>query len=231
MINNINGIIFDADDTLINHKECEKQALQYLFTQIGEKYQNEYQNIFRPLDRNLWDGIPVNGKVVPKELVPEYRFEELFRLLDIDFSDYKKANDLYHYGLEHSVALLENVDDVMEYLYNKGYRLFVATNGLIRLQKPRITNSSIFKYITDIIISEEVSLDKPNREIFDVLFERNSINPSEAIMIGDNLEKDIQGAKNVGIQSIWYNPTKKENDTSIIPDFEISNLLELKNLF
>ena len=231
MIDNIKAIVFDADNTIVDHKDCERQALEYVFKNIEIEYKSEYQDIFRPLDRNLWDGIPVNGKVVPKELVPEYRFEELFRLLDIDFSDYKKANDLYHYGLEHSVALLENVDDVMEYLYNKGYRLFVATNGLIRLQKPRITNSSIFKYITDIIISEEVSLDKPNREIFDVLFERNSINPSESIMIGDNLEKDIQGAKNVVIQSIWYNPTKKENDTSIIPDFEISNLLELKNLF
>ena len=54
MINNIKGILFDADNTLIDHKECEKQALQYLFTQIGEKYQNEYQNIFRPLDKELW---------------------------------------------------------------------------------------------------------------------------------------------------------------------------------
>ena len=35
MLENIKAIIFDADDTIINHKECEKQALQYLFKKIS----------------------------------------------------------------------------------------------------------------------------------------------------------------------------------------------------
>ena len=43
MLKNIKAIIFDADDTLINHKECEKQALQYLFDKIGKKYNNQYR--------------------------------------------------------------------------------------------------------------------------------------------------------------------------------------------
>ena len=50
-------------------------------------------------------------------------------------------------------------------------------------------------------------------------------------MIGDSLEKDIQGAKNANMKSIWYNPKEKYNNTNIIPDYEIKSLLELKHLF
>lgn len=38
MIKNIKGIIFDADNTIVDHMDCERQALEYLFEKIGEKY-------------------------------------------------------------------------------------------------------------------------------------------------------------------------------------------------
>ena len=231
MINNIKGIIFDADNTIVDHRDCERQALEFLFKKIGEKYNTEYQEVFRPLDRELWDNVVLNKATISKELIPEYRFKLFFNKICIPYNDYKKANELFQYGLEHSVALIEKADEVIEYLYNKNYMLFVATNGLIRLQKPRILNSKVSKYISDIIVSEEVGLAKPNPIIFNTLLQNNNINSSEAIMIGDNLEKDIQGAKNANMKSIWYNPKKKNNNTNIIPDYEIKSLLELKHLF
>ena len=231
LINNIKGIIFDADNTIVDHRDCERQALEFLFKKIGEKYNTEYQEVFRPLDRELWDNVALNRATISKELIPEYRFKLFFNKICIPYNDYKKANELFQYGLEHSVALIEKADEVIEYLYNKNYMLFVATNGLVRLQKPRIINSNISKYISDIIVSEEVGLAKPNPIIFKTLLQNNNINSSEAIMIGDSLEKDIQGAKNANMKSIWYNPKEKNNNTNIIPDYEIKSLLELKHLF
>lgn len=231
MIKNIKGIIFDADNTIVDHRNCERQALEYLFEKIGEKYYKKYQDIFRPLDRELWDSVALNKCKIPKELIPEYRFKEFFNIIDISYNDYKKANELFQDGLEHSVALIEKADEVMEYLYNKKYLLFVATNGLVRLQKPRITNSNIAKYISDIIVSEEVGIAKPNPRIFDILLQNYNLNATEVIMIGDSLEKDIQGAKNANIKSIWYNPKDKNNNSNIMPDYEIKSLLELKHLF
>ena len=50
-------------------------------------------------------------------------------------------------------------------------------------------------------------------------------------MIGDSLEKDIKGAQNANIKTIWYNPYNKNNNSSIIPDYQIKDLLEIKKLF
>ena len=132
MLENIKAIFFDADDTIIDHKDCERQALVYLFKNIGEKYKDEYQEIFRPLDRELWDSVALNVCNIPKELIPEYRFKILFNKINIKYDNYKKADELFKEGLEQSVALIKNAEEVVEYLYNKNYKLFVVTNGLIR---------------------------------------------------------------------------------------------------
>ena len=155
----------------------------------------------------------------------------MFEKINIAYDDYTKANDLFKYGLANSVALMENADEIIEYLYSKNYTLCIVTNGLIELQKPRVINSKIGKFITYVMVSEEVGVYKPNPLIFITLLEKICLNSCEVIMIGDSLKNDIQGAKNANIRSIWYNPKHNKNETSIIPDYEINNLLQLKDMF
>ena len=231
MLEKIKTIFFDSDDTIVDHKACEKQALLHLFEGIGTKYKQEYQEIFRPLDRKLWDDVALYTSEIPKEEIAEYRFKILFDKIHLDYKDYKNANKLFQEGLEHSVALMEKADEVIKDLYNKNYKLYVVTNGLIRLQKPRIINSKIGSYFTDIIVSEEVGERKPNPKIFNTLLKRYNLKSTEVVMIGNSILKDIQGAQNANIKTIWYNPKQKNNNTEIIPDYEIKSLLELKNIF
>ncbi|MCL2409790.1 MAG: YjjG family noncanonical pyrimidine nucleotidase [Oscillospiraceae bacterium] len=227
----LKAIFFDADGTIVDHKECEKQALVYLFDSIGIGYQDEYQDIFRPLDHMLWDSGSCDGISVSAKDIPTYRFKLLFEKLNISYDNYAKANDLFKVGLANSVALIENADEIIEYLYNKGYMLCVVTNGLIELQKPRVANSKIGKFISHIMVSEEVGAHKPNPLIFNTLLKRIGLNPWDVIMIGDSLKNDIQGAKNAKIKAVWYNPEHSKNETDILPDYEINNLLQLKDMF
>ena len=203
----IKAVIFDADDTILNHKECEKQALQYLFDKIGEKYVDKYQDIFRPLDWNLWNDVENKNNIIPVERIPEYRFENFFKKVSIEYHDYKKANELFKEGFAKTCVLTENAYETIKYLYDKGYKIYVITNGIVELQKPRIMNSVISPYISDIIVSEEVGASKPNARIFNALLEREKLTSNNVIMIGDSLEKDIKGAHNANIKAIWYNHT------------------------
>lgn len=229
-LSNIKAVFFDADDTIVDHKKCEKKALKYLFNNIQKEYKEQYQDIFRPLDRNLWNSIANNSNPVSKEEIPEYRFKEFFKRINLKYTDYKGANKFFQEGLANAVALTENAYDIIKYLYEKKYIICVVTNGLVKLQEPRITNSQISKYISEIIISEKVGANKPNPQIFNVLLNKLRLESSDVIMIGDSLEKDIQGAKNANIETIWYNPDKKVNNTKIIPNYQITDLLEIKEI-
>ena len=53
-------------------------------------------------------------------------------------------------------------------------------------------------------------------------------NKEESIMIGDDLEVDILGAKNIGLDQVYFNPFKKEHSEEIT--HEINSLLELQNI-
>ena len=63
------------------------------------------------------------------------------------------------------------------------------------------------------------------------MLEKANLTSDEVIMIGDSLEKDIKGAQNANIKTIWYNPYNKNSNSSIIPDYQIKDLLEIKKLF
>jgi len=51
--------------------------------------------------------------------------------------------------------------------------------------------------------------------------------PSRVLMIGDSLTSDIQGGNNFGIDTCWFNPTKKQNPTTIEPSYEIHSWNQL----
>ena len=91
-------------------------------------------------------------------------------------------------------------------------------------------NGKVGKFISHVIVSEEVKAHKPNPLIFRTLLDRLHLNPGDAVMIGDSLAKDIQGAQDAGIRAVWYNPKRTENETDIIPDFEVHDLLQIANI-
>lgn len=227
---NIKAVIFDADDTIIDHKECERQALQYLFNKIGQEYKNGYQEIFRPLDSKLWEDVMNGNSIILPEKVPEYRFEVFFNQIGIKYNNYELANKLFKEGFKKTASLTKNAYEIIKYLYDKKYKIYVITNGIVELQKPRIRNSLVSPYILDIIVSEEVGVSKPNSKIFNILLEKTNLKSDEIIMIGDNLEKDIKGAQKANIMAIWYNPNNENNNTNIIPNYQIRDLMEIQKL-
>jgi len=79
------------------------------------------------------------------------------------------------------------------------------------------------KYITDVFCSKEIGFQKPSKEYFKTIINRLNLNPDEIVFVGDDIEKDVYGASNVGIIPIHYDPHS-------ISDFEGLKLENLINL-
>ncbi|MDX1762449.1 MAG: HAD-IA family hydrolase, partial [Christiangramia sp.] len=80
------------------------------------------------------------------------------------------------------------------------------------------------KYFRTITTSEDVGVKKPNKLIFEVALDIAKAKVNESIMIGDNIEADIMGAKDFGMQAIFYNYYK----TAYSPDHH--QVMEMKEL-
>lgn len=223
-------VIFDADNTLIDFYKCEWFALDWMFHSFGLKLTNEIHNVFSEIDRSLWETGKWNNYQVSKENIPSVRFEILFNHFKMEHIDFTLANDLFGEQFLKAIFPLNDAHEIVEYLWNKGYIIYVATNGLRRLQVPRILNTSFGRYIEKIITSEEAGFSKPNPKIFNDILSETKINNNQAIIIGDSLTNDILGANNALIDSIWYNPNKLSNNSNIKPQYEINSLNEIKNI-
>jgi 2-haloacid dehalogenase len=109
--------------------------------------------------------------------------------------------------------------------------MYLVSNGTASIQRSRIASSDIERYFEGIFISEEVGYNKPDKAYFDVCFATiEDFDPKQAVIVGDSLSSDIQGGKNAGITTVWFNPKHLENTTKITPDYEIGGLMELLEL-
>lgn len=226
----IKMVIFDLDNTLIDFYQNEQDAITHVFLNMDLKINEDVIKLFSSIDSQLWTHGKFRDYKVSKKDIPIRRFEILFKELNLKIKSYEKANELFMDGLIKNVYEMPFANEIINYLSSKGYIISIATNGLVKLQYPRMKNTSFSDKINQIIASEEVGVNKPDPTIFNKLLKDNMLDASETIMIGDSLRNDIESAKSIGIKTIWFNPNKITNNSRIHPDYEIDNLLEIKNI-
>jgi FMN phosphatase YigB (HAD superfamily) len=105
-------------------------------------------------------------------------------------------------------ALFTNAVDVLVYLDEK-YPLHLITNGFAEVQWLKLEHSGLKPFFEHIIISEEVGSQKPDRKIFEIAMQRADTQPQHCVMIGDNMNTDIAGARDAGMDQIFFNPNRK----------------------
>lgn len=129
--------------------------------------------------------------------------------------------------LNNKTALLPNTIETLEYLSPR-YELHIITNGDKKSQEKKLINGKIKHYFTKLFFSDEIKSRKPNKIFFDYALKSSNSKKTKSLIIGDCWETDIEGAKNCGIDSIYFNTKNKVVEDS--KTTEIKNLSELINI-
>lgn len=117
--------------------------------------------------------------------------------------------------------------ETLDYLQKK-YNLYVITNGFNEVQFTKLKNSDLDKYFNKVFTSEDAGAQKPNPVIFEHALKETQSSKQDSIMIGDDLQVDVLGAKNVGLDQVFFNPFKQEHKEEIT--HEINSLKELQEI-
>jgi putative hydrolase of the HAD superfamily len=225
-------LFFDLDHTLWDFETNAKEALSELYEHFKLKELvispfNEFYTTYLHHNAIIWDRYH-KGFIT----VDDLKWKRMQRtLLDFKIGDEMLAKEMSVKFLEilpNQKKLFEYTTEILEYLINRKYMLHLLTNGFEKTQWSKITNSNIAKYFTNVITSEISSCIKPSKEMFDYAINKAGAQIDESIMIGDNLDADIQGAINAGMDSIFVNHI---NATSTLtPTYTIFHLRELENI-
>jgi len=224
-------VFFDLDHTLWDYEtnSCATLTELHEWHGLGAKGVPEVQAFldqFRTVNNELWDLFDT-GRIT-SDVIRKERFrrilahfgvhnEKLERDLSIDYLDQcPRKGQLMPYAIE-----------VLDYLAGR-YRLTVITNGFDEIQQLKLAAGNLHGYFDHIVTSQKAGHRKPARQIFEYALHHNGTACHEAIMIGDNLVTDIGGAKSANIDAVFFNSEQRVHNE--VPDFEISSLLELKNI-
>jgi len=200
------------------------------FTEIFEKYHllergiesvKTFQTAYNIHNEQLWD-LYRNGKI-EKEILRNRRFQMTladFGIVDEELAE--KIGDDYLAISPLKVSLFPNAFETLQYLQKK-YTLHLITNGFSEVQFIKLKASGLEKYFIEIITSEEAGVKKPDVRIFKYSLQKSGALANESLMIGDDYEVDVLGAKNAGIDQVLFDPLKvyqKNGSTFYINDLE-----------
>jgi len=217
-------IIFDADGTLFDYDHAENTAIRKTFEHFGYLYNPDYLAIYRHCNKKLWDAFEL--KQVTIEELKVNRFRLFLDTIGIT-ADPNPFGKQYLMELATGTELIPGAEHVLDSLSGK-VGMILMTNGIKEVQRSRLHLSTIKHHFSDIIISDEVGVAKPDSRIFEIAQKNMEISDKEAVlMVGDNLSSDIKGGNDFGIDTCWYNPGQKASDPKIKATYEITDLEDI----
>ena len=221
-------IFFDLDHTIWDFDKNAEEALHELYViyklrEIGLPSVELFIETYTRNNHSLWAQYHV-GKIT-KDYLREARFRTTFLELGVH-------PDVIPIGFEDAYVklcptktnLFPGTHEVLTYLKSK-YVLHLISNGFQESTEIKIAGSNISRYFDQIIISEVVGVNKPDKAIFEHALAEARAVKQESIMIGDSLEADIRGALNFGMDAIYFNPLNAPKPDDV-PE-QINSLKEL----
>ncbi|WP_350287149.1 YjjG family noncanonical pyrimidine nucleotidase [uncultured Croceitalea sp.] len=203
--NQVTDVFFDLDHTLWDFEKNSALTFKKIFLENGMSIVlDDFLQEYVPINLAYWK-LYREERVTKKELRYQ-RLKKTFDLLNMEVS-----NEMIH---RLSIGYIEHLSsfnhvfpgtmEVLEYLKPK-YRLHIITNGFEEIQEKKMKNANIHQFFDIVINSEMAGVKKPNPIIFELALQKASTEAVNSLMIGDSLEADIIGAKNLGFHTIHFN--------------------------
>lgn len=223
-------IFFDLDRTLWDFDTNSSQTLLEIISYFNlQKYVYDTKTwtlAYKKYNKLVWKLL--EEKKLNKQELRLERFRLLFEEFHISEKDLIAEVSKYYIANSPTKSeLMPYVKEVLQYLH-LNYKLHIVSNGFYDIQIIKLKASGIDNYFEKVYTSDKILAAKPDKRIFQEAVKSVNAKKTQSIFIGDNLEKDIIGAKGFGMDQIWYNHDNIKSD--FIPSFEIKSLLEIKNI-
>lgn len=203
-------ILIDLDRTLWDFERNSEQTMRELFAvhHLQALCHADFQTFFdayHVINAGLWQAY--NNGTLTKEYLYVSRFSLTLDHFGVEntYTLGKKLGDYYVFESPKKTALIHGAVQLLEYLKGRGYCLSVVSNGFKEVQCEKMRTSGIYDYFGHVFLSEDIGFQKPLRPFFDHVLGSLHAEPRQCILVGDDINVDIAGARNAGIDQIFCN--------------------------
>ena len=227
-------LFIDFDDTLYDTHGNAVIALRELFEalQLGRWFPDPqvfYDEYWRA-NIDLWT------RYSRGEITRDYLIVERFRRplsfgqgLEPTKQFCLEASDRFLDFCSSKPGVVEGARELMDYLRGEGYHMHMTSNGFHEVQYKKLRACGLHDYFDTIILSEDAGANKPAPQFFDYAFRQSQACRETTLMIGDNFQTDILGAKRYGIATAYFNRYPEYPAPEPV-DYEITALRQLMEI-
>lgn len=203
-------LFFDLDDTLWDFQANAHEALMDLF----EKHQlnryfttfDQFYHLYEPKNIELW--VAYGAGTITKDFLSLERFSYPLRSVGIHNKPFARLlNTDFLVIMTTKTKLIPHAKEVLEELRAHAYNLTIVSNGFRDVQYDKLRNSGLIHYFDTIVLSEEVGFMKPDPRFFQYALDKNAVAAKDVLLVGDNYEADIVGARQMGIEALYFDRT------------------------
>lgn len=211
-------LFIDFDDTLYDTHGNAVIALKETFEVFHlERYfadPNVFYDAYWTANIDLWSRYS-KGEIDRPYLIVE-RFRRPLSLgvgLEVTEPLCLEMSDVFLDFCSSKPGVIDGAHELMDYLRSRGYRMHMTSNGFHEVQYKKLAACGLRDYFDTIILSEDAGVNKPSPQYFDYALKVSGAEKQTTLMIGDNLNTDVIGALNAGINAMLVNrwDVKKED--------------------
>ena len=228
----VKALIFDLDDTISDFQGAADAAFKSAFGDTAEEHGVDLQRMhdcYMSLFEDFYT-LHLEGHVNMDEF-RVYRFSRMFETVGLPIDDsFLDLTVDFQQTYDKELRTFPGVCEVLKEL-DKHYPLGVITNGPTEAQWRKINKFRLPRVMEVILVSGQIGIAKPDPRIFEVMLKGLRVEPEEAVMIGNSLQHDHQGAMNAGIPFIWTNHLRRPlPEDWPEPDATVHDFAQLRDL-
>jgi len=219
----LKAVIFDLDNTLMDFMKMKEVAIEGAIEGMIDAGLTLNKEEARDKIKAIYD----REGIEDQKVFDKFLLEEFGR---IDYKIHAAGIVGYRRAKEAAMVLYPHVKMTLVELIKRGLKLAVISDAPREQAWLRLCYLGLHHLFHPVITYEDTYRRKPDPEPFKTVLSRLGILPVEALMVGDWPERDVAGAKKLGIKTVFARYGNTFGSTGSGADYEIDDIMELLDI-
>jgi len=223
-----NCVLLDFDETLVSFRQSEAHSITKVYNKYNIPATQDNIDFYHTENEKLWRDFE-KGRIKKKD-IEKNRFRKVVEKFGLHNVSGEQMNRDYVNYLKNSAILFDGAIEFLEDIED-AVTIAIVTNGIEAVQQNRLKLSRVIDFADGVFTSEKSGYNKPDKRIFlNALKTLGIENYKKVLVVGDNLNSDIKGGINAGLDTCWVNFENAENTTNIKPTYTALDYTQLKTI-
>ena len=229
---NLRAVLFDLDDTLHDDTHAFTTAAQEVAAEVAAEHGIDALALKRAYiaeAEGFWHRLTASELKTKLSQMRASMWGNALRSVGLDDERLaERSATNYNIYRKKYFSLFPGALDLLRQLKDAGMKLGLLTNGVSETHREKIALLQIAEYFDAIFLADEVGMVKPDPLLFAHACTKLRTPPSESAMVGDRYERDVAGALDAGLFTVWVNVRREPLPKGArAPDVTVSSIAEV----